>query len=381
MRPRLVFAAFLLSSFSAAAAAAKPETPGFGPAFADAAGTVPIHVVVLQPRIRPRLLIGDVSTPFVNTGAQPGWSFGQGLGVSLAANLLMYAAMSSDAKARAVAFAQPPFATIRAQGCDLPTLHASQPDASQPAIVEAVVDAIRTRWPDARIQVAVLEKGQDIDDVTPKRTAPHVRLQVSSTLAADFTALIAHIEAEGYPGAGRKPAWRDTLIAVSDTLALPAKTDDETARFIAAENVRYEALNLGPTIARINARGGTGRPHERAERKRVARMIEDHKTILAEAQRPSWTPLTGTQRLATLWSEDGCGHMRTALSANARDAGVLVAALFGQTLPPRMPMDSARHPREIPGERAILSFAGGVFVLRRGGDRVEMGHHEALLED
>lgn len=381
MRLRLVFAAFLLSSFSAAAAAAKPETPGFGPAFADAAGTVPIHVVVLQPRIRPRLLIGDVSTPFVNTGAQPGWSFGQGLGVSLAANLLMYAAMSSEAKARAVAFAQPPFATIRAQGCDLPTLHASQPDASQPAIVEAVVDAIRTRWPDARIQVAVLEKGQDIDDVTPKRTAPHVRLQVSSTLAADFTALIANIEAEGYPGAGRKPAWRDTLIAVSDTLALPAKTDDETARFIAAENARYEALNLGPTIARINARGGTGRPHERAERKRVARMIEDHKTILAEAQRPSWTPLTGTQRLATLWSEDGCGHMRTALSTNARDAGVLVAALFGQTLPPRMPLDSARHPREIHGERAILSFAGGVFVLRRGGDRVEMGHHEALLED
>lgn len=355
MRPFIAFAAILLSSISGAVSAAKPETPGFGLAFAESGDTVPIHVVVLQPRIRPRLRIDDVSPlSFADTG------------------LLMYAISNSEAKARAVAFAQPPFSTIRGLGCDLP-----QADALQ----RAIVDAIRGRWPDAQIQVSILKKGQDIDDVTPRRTTPHIRLRVSSTLAADFTALIANLEAEGYPGTGRKPAWRDTLVAVSDTLALPAKTEDETARFIAAENARYDALNLGPVIARINAKGGMGRPEERDERKRVARMIEDHKTMLADAQRPSWTPLTATQRLAALWSEHECTHMHAALDGNARDSAALLTALFGQTLPPRMPKDSARHPREIHGERTILSFAGGVFVLRRGGDRVEMGHHEVLLEE
>lgn len=359
--------------------AAKAPLPGYGPDKAATAGALPVHVVIEQPRVKPQIAYGYVAVPDgIAYGASaygnyPGMSMGQSIGVDVAGGLIASLIINGAEYAGAKHFAQGPYQVMQDAHCDLPLGDAFR---------TPVVNAIQARWSTAAVQPHVLEDGQSFNKAVG--TGPRYVFAVSSSLAPDFSALITTIDAEAYPDlqpgskrTPREPAWRDTLIIVSDRMLLPAKTQADTDALAAPATSRYAALNLEPLIAKVNAQRGMADPRDR---RKITNAQSDLRSALKEAQRPDWTPAGEAMRRAQLWSAGDCAALSGAVATNAAQSGLAVAALLDGTLPARV-ADNAALPVETAGERKLVALPGGIVVSRKGGDEVVLGFRRSVLAD
>jgi hypothetical protein len=366
-----------LAAHAPGVSAAKPETPGYRSENASVVASLPIHVVVSTERLRPQIAFGGVETPYihVNYTNYPNMSFGEGLAAGLAVNLLMSAAANAEASRNAQAFARAPYTMMQTAQCDLPFGQ---------ALGESIATRLRMTFPNAQVQVHVLNKDQKLDDVVDER-APRYVFGVSPSLAPDFSALITTIDSEAYLApagktqAEKKPAWRDSIIIVSDRFAVPEKTPTDIETMVAAEKARYEALNMGPTIKRLNQEGPINA--NKLERKRVAAAISDHKQAMQEAQLPSWSPNTLVMRRAAMLSEQQCRQTQDMIAFSNAESARTIDLMLTDALPPRLAAKSTDVAKENDGERAIIAIPGGLFISRRGGDYVDLGYRYTLLPD
>lgn len=360
----------LALTLHAAAAHASSEKPGYTPERQASAATLPMHIVVEQTKVRPQIAYGYTTVPYP-TQTYPGMSFGQGLGVNLAGGLIASAIINGAEYAKAKNFARGPYGLMVDAKCDLPV------DQVIPARVDS---AIRTTWSQATPQVHVLAEDAKLKDVVDTKLPRYV-FRVSTSLAPDFSALITTVEAAAYPAnattgkTGFEPAWQNTVIVVSDKLALAPKTQADIEAMVAAENARYAALNINALIAQANAEG----PSSRA-RKQVVEAQNDNRARLKEARRPVWSPASEAQMRARMWSADQCQALVAAIDANATEAGAALSALFTGAVKPQV-ADAEPANAEAAGQRRLEAMAGGFIVSHRIGDNVGLGFRESILNE
>lgn len=375
--------ALTLSCAAATATAAAPPPVGYTPARATEVAALPIHVGIVPDRIRPQVAFQYVSVAGPNyVGAYPGMSVGQSIGANAVGGALASAIVNASLREQAENFARQAFGSVANAGCDLPYGE---------RLAAQLTQDLQAAWPQAQIQVHMLKPDQSIADIVGKRT-PRYEVLASVSLATDFSALVASVDASAYIPDGddaraeRKPAWHNTLIAVSDRLALAPKTQADIDRMIADENARYAALNLGPLIRRLNQEGLTGK--NGSERRYVVDSLAQHNRALKEAKRDEWTPQSETMRRGSLLSESDCAGMRSALDQVLSESHALVQAMTGGALPTPLEVVTTKRSAfvkttqligETPGERAIVGLPDGSYVSRRGGDGVETGFRYALL--
>jgi hypothetical protein len=386
MTPRriaVLASAFILSCASSHAAA--PPATGYTPARAAEAGALPIHIGIVPERIRPQVAFQYVSVAGpAYTGNFPGMSTGQTIGANALGGAISSAIVNASLREQAENFARLAFANVSAGGCDLPYGE---------RLAAQLTESVQAAWPQAQVQVHMLKPDQTIEDIVGKRT-PRYEILASVSLATDFSALVASIDASTYAADGddgraeRRPRWQNTLIAISDRVALAPKTQADIARMVADENARHEALELGQIIRRLNAEGVT--EQNKAERRRVADAIARHKKALKEANRDKWTPQSEAMRRASLLSESDCAGMRTALDQVLGESRALLQAMTGGTLPEPLKVETVKRGAflsvtqlvgETPGERAIVGLPDGSYVSRKGGEGVNTAFRYALLLD
>lgn len=375
-----VAAATLALSFSAAAAA--PPPVGYTPARADDVAALPIHIGIVPDRIRPQIAFQSVSIAGPTYTNYPGMSMGQSIGVNAVGGALASAIVNASLHEQAENFAREAFGSVANAGCDLPYGE---------RLAAQLTRDLQAAWPQAQIQVHMLKPDQSIADIVGKRT-PRYEVLASVSLATDFSALVASVDASAYVPDGddaraeRKPALQNTLIAVSDRLVLAPKTQADIDRMVADENARHAALNLGPLISRLNKEGLTRDNGD--ERKFVVDSLARHKRALKEANRDAWTPQSEAMRRGSLLSDSDCAGMRSALDQVLGESHALVQAMTGGTLPTPLEVVTTKRSAfvkttqlvgETPGERAIVGLPDGSYVSRRGGDGVETGFRYALL--
>jgi len=375
--------AFAFTLFCGTPQAASPSVDGYTPARAAEAEALPIHIGIVPDRIRPQVAYQYVSVAGPGyAGNFPGMSIAQTAAVGAFAGVLGGAIANAGLREHAEDSARLAFAGISAAGCDIPY---GDRFAAQ------LTEDLQAAWPQAQIQVHMLKPDQTIADIVGKRT-PRYEILASVSLATDFSAMIASIDASAYPAgsddarAERKPAWQDTLLAISDRNTLPPKTQEDIDRMVADEDARYAALDLGPLIRRLNKEGVNADNKE--ERAGVADQIALHRRVLKEANRAKWTPLGMAMRHASLLSESECAGMRTALDQVLGESHALVQAMTGGTLPAPLEVVTTKRSAfvkvtelvgETAGERAIVGLPDGSYVSRRGGDGVNTAFRYALL--
>lgn len=374
--------AFALTLSSATAAAAPPPS-GYTPARAADVAALPIHIGIVPDRIRPQIAFqyASVAAP-TYTGPYPGMSVGQSIGVNAVGGALGSAIANGILLAEAKDFARQAFAGVAASGCDLPYGE---------RLAAQLTQDLQAAWPQAQVQVHMLKPDQSIADIVGKRT-PRYEVLASVSLATDFSALIASVDASAYVPDGddaraeRKPAWQNTLIAVGDRLELAPKTPADIDRMIAEEDARYAALQLGPLIQRLNREGLTR--DNGNERRFVVDAMAQHKRALKEARRDQWTPQSEAMRRGSLLSESDCAGMRTALDQVLGESHALVQAMTGGTLPAPLEVVTTKRGAfvkvtelvgETPGKRAIVGLPDGSYISRRGGDGINTAFRYALL--
>ncbi len=375
--------AFALTLSCATTYAATPPLAGYTPTRAANVIALPIHVGIVPDRIRPQIAFQytSVAAP-AYSGPYPGMSVGQSIGANAVGGALGSAIANGILLAEAKDFARQAFAGVTAAGCDLPY--------GERLAVQLTED-LQAAWPQAQIQVHMLKPDQTIADIVGKRT-PRYEVLASVSLATDFSALIASVDASAYVPDGdnaraeRKPTWQNTLIAVSDRLVLAPKTQADIDRMVAEEDARHAALNLGPLISRLNKEGLTRDNGD--ERRFVVDSLAQHKRALKEARRDKWTPQSEAMRRGSLLSESDCAGMRTALDQVLGESHALVQAMTGGALPEPLEVVTTKRSAfvkvtelvgETPGERAIVGLPDGSYVSRRGGDSVNTAFRYALL--
>jgi len=355
--------------------ASKAEMPGFQPRDESSAAALPVHVVIEQPRVKPQIAYGYTNVPgIVSYGNYPGMSLGQTMGVDLAGGLIASALINGAEYAGAKHFARGPYRLMQDAQCDLPL------DAALGAAVEG---AIRARWQEATVRTHVLADGGSVNKAVGTGQPRYV-FAVSSSLTPDFSALVTSITAEAHAAspagasASKQPAWRDTLIVVSDRMVLPAKTQADIDILVDAANARYAALDLEALVRKVNAAGALA---DRRDRQTIIYAQREHRASFKEANRSDWTPAGEATRRAMLWSEQQCGALAGAVEASAAHAGLAVTALLGGTLPARPADASTPLAEETAGERRLVALYGGTYISRRGGDEVALGFRNSVLTD
>ncbi len=355
------------------------ETAGHDPAQGQALAATPVHVVLLNQELKSQIPYLTYSMPqptlYNAMNNSPDLSTGENLAVGAVGGAIASVIVNASMFAAAKSQVQPADAALRAAGCRL--------DQGQ-ALQTTISDAVRsTPWgPAAGLTAHTLVDGQSVDDLVDKTKPRHV-LAASYSMSTDFSAVITSVDVEAYsgqlPGApkswAKKPTWDDTLIVVSDRVEIAPKTQADIDAAIAAENARHAALDVGALIAKANA-------GDRVARGKVAPLIKQHQRNLRAAQATSWTPADEAVQRSRVWTAEGCARLHQAIASNATEMGGLVSGLFRGELPPRMnALPEGPRPEPVIGERKVQTEPGGVYVLTRGGDMVNLGYRYSWLPD
>jgi hypothetical protein len=411
---RLLTGALLCALLPAASLCAK-EQRGLLPEDDGVARDLPVHVVVMQPRLRPQFRYNylDTSLAGINAGNSlyggGGVGYGQAMGAGLVGGLIAGAIINGAEKAAAKNAVRRPYQLIEQARCDLPL-----GESHQAAIANALQHAGWSKL--GPIAGHVLKPGEDGDDVAAKDDPRYV-FTLSTSLAADFSALITTIDTAAYVAdagrkAGRNAAWKDSLVVVSDGLWLPAKSQVDIERMLAAEQQRYAASGADELIEKVNAAGANA---SRKDRKRALLMASDHRENLVEARSEGWSEASTAMRRAALWSEQDCARLNRTLQSNLEQAGEMVQALLrhslaapgdaqglqalptqaavigstgadpqviGETrvsagLPEGVVVDEAAPAQQ----RVIEALPGGTYVSRLSGENITLGYRHMVLEE
>lgn len=380
MHTRRFIAGALLCALVPISTLAAKEQRGLQAEDAATAGSLPIHVIVLQDRLRPQILYNYMDTSqtagsIAGNLSAAGANFGQAVGGGLVGGLIAGAIINGAELASAKNSARDPYAVVKQASCDLVLTNSHQ---------DALVSAIeRNGWAvDRSTGLHLLTGDQDAEDVVGK-TIPRYVFTASTSFSPDFSALITTVDSEAFVAAdgnkaGKNPAWQDSLIVVSDGLWLPPKTQADIDLMVAAEKARYAASGADVLIAKVNAAGSNA---NRRDRKRAESLAGQHRDNMKEARSESWSRASEATRRALLWSENGCGKVRAALQANLEQAGLLMDGLFKQSLPPRLKTDELAAGEFEPGKRSVEPLPGGAYVSRLGGENITLGFRHMVLSD
>jgi hypothetical protein len=381
MYTKRFFAGALLCALVPASALAAKEHRGFQAQDAATAGSLPIHVVVLQDRLRPQISYNYMDTSqtagsIAGNLSAAGASFGQAVGGGLVGGLIAGAIINGAELASAKNAVRDPYALVKQARCDLVLT-----DSHQAALVSAIE---RNGWKiDASTGLHALTRDQDPEDVVGK-TRPRYVFTTSTSFTPDFSTLITTVDSEAFIAADgdkadRSPAWKDSLIVVSEGVWLPPKTQADIDLMVAAEKARYASTDADALIAKVNAAGSNA---HRRDRKRAESLAGQHRDNMKEARSDTWSMASEATRRALLWSENDCAKIRTTLQANLEQAGLLMDGLFTQSLPARLKEDGLATGTPEPGKRSIEPLPGGAYVSRLGGENVTLGYrHMVLSED
>lgn len=372
---RLAMASILLAAAQAPAHAARHEIPGYTPADVEAARALPIYVVIDQPTLRPEITYGYQAIPqYYGNYANPGVSAGQYAMAGIAGGLIASAIINGAAYVKAKNFARPPFQAIQQAHCNL---------AIGPALGEAIAARVRTSWPGAAVQTVILGPGQKFESAVDVHK-PRFVVRAFSSLATDFSAVVTSIDAEAYPlepgttRAARTPAWRDSLIAVSDRVFVePVKSKADVDVLSDLESRRFVALDLDDRIRKVNA---DGRDADRRERKQLYDLLLEHDQLIKDANAPEWTPTAQAMRRAIMLSEQQCQRLDASVLAATTLADGMLGALADGSLP--LPVaDAAAAPLVPAGERQLLALPGHTVVSAQAGNDLPLGFRYSLLAE
>lgn len=381
MHTRRSIAGALLCALVSINPLAAREQRGLQAEDAATAASLPTHVIVLQDRLRPQIQYNYLDTSqaagsIAGNLSAAGASFGQAVGGGLVGGLIAGAIINGAELASAKSAVRDPYALLEQASCDL-----ALTDSHQAAVVSAIE---RNGWKvDRSTGLHSLADGQDPEDVVGK-ASPRYVFTASSSFTPDFSALITTVDSEAFVAAdgnkaGKNPAWRDSLIVVSDGVWLPPKTQADIDLMIAAEKARYAASDADALITKVNAAGSNA---NRRDRKRAESVAGKHRDNMKEARSESWSNASQATRRALLWSEDNCARVHAALQANLGHAGLLMDGLFQQSLPARLKANESATSEQEPGKRSIESLPGGAYVSRLGGENITLGfRHMVLSED
>lgn len=376
---RFIAGALLCAVFPAGQLAAK-EQRGLQAEDAASSANLPIHVVILHDRLRPQIPFNYIDTSqaagsIAGNLAGAGASFGQAVGTGLVGGLIAGAIINGAEQASAKNAVRTPYALLKQASCDV-----ALTDSHQAALAAAIE---RNGWSiDRSTGLHSLKDGQDPEDVTGK-AGPRYVFTASTSFAPNFSALITTVDSEAFVAAdgkktGKDPAWRDSLIVVSDGLWLQPKTQADIDLMVAAEKARYAGTDAAALVAKVNAAGANA---DRKDRKRAESLSRQHRENMKEARSESWSSASEASRRALLWSENDCGKVRAALQTNLDQAGLLMDALFKQSLPPRLKADETATGGQEIGQRSIEALPGGAYVSRIDGENVTLGFRHMVLSD
>ena len=354
------------------------ETRGLAPPDKAALQSLPVHVVVLQDRLRPQYAYNYISTSQLglNAGnslyAAGGVSYAQAAGAGLAGGLIAGALINATEESGAKKKVRSPYELLQGARCDIP-LAAPHHAAVGAAIAAAPWNGLR-----APSLTAMQEAG---DYKAP--SGPRYEFLASTTLTPDFLALVTTIDARAFTAdaSGKvsgKPTWFDSLIVVSENMMLPPKTAADTASMIEAEQARFAASDAGALIAKVNAAGSSAK---RKDRSRANLLAATHRENMREARGADWSPSSAVARRATLWAANDCQPLRQALEGNLQQAGGMLQALFTDSLPPRLAADAEPAKPAPEGTRRVEALPGGGYVSQVSGQPVGLGfRHSVLVE-
>ncbi|MGH8060917.1 MAG: hypothetical protein ACREO7_02765 [Pseudoxanthomonas sp.] len=402
---RLLTGALLCALLPAMSVDAK-EQRGLRPEDGEVAKALPVRVVVLQPRLGPQIRYNYIATAdaginagnnlFYNPG---GMSYGQAMGMGLAGGLIAGAIINGAEKAAAKRAVRDPYQVISQARCDLPLV-----DSHQAMVASALQHA---GWPAATGNVGAAT-GKDI---------PRYVFTMSTSFAPDFSALMTTIDAAAYvPDAAgktsRNATWQDSLVVVSDGLWLPAKTQSDIERMVAAEKERYDASGADELIDKANKAGANA---SRKERQRALLVVSRHAENMADAKSEGWSNTGTAMRRAMLWSENDCALLEKTLKSNLEHADGMIQALLRHSLPtpggasPLQPLPaqgvqiaSTRTNPDVIAEtevsvgvpegtseaepsaaptRVIEAVPGGIYVSRLSMENITLGYRHMVLDD
>ncbi len=373
--PHVLSVGLLLAAVSTTAIARQAPMRGYQPQDAAAVAALPVYVVVDQATLRPEIAYGYQSMSALTPGYS-NMSMAQGVGVNLAGTLIASAIINGAAYAKAKHFAQPPYHMLQQAQCDLSVV---------PALGDRVAAAVRGNWPSATVKVVTLQPGQKLASAIDSNQPRYV-FRISSSLATDFSAVITSIDSEAYlpqagsAHAGRTPAWRDTVIAVSDQLAIAGvKSQADIDAMVDAESARFVQLDLDDRIRKVNDAGPDA---DRRERKRLVELLLEHDRMLKEAASDEWSPEGEAMRRALLLSAGHCQQLNASVQLSSAQAAQLVTALSGGQLPAMPPENAPIAADALPaGVRQAIALPGGIVVSQRTGDNVDLGYRYSLLAD
>lgn len=396
---RLLTGALLCALFPALSVTAS-EQRGLALADVEVARTLPMQVVVAQPRLRPQIRYNYVDTIQAGIGAGDGlynnpggMGYGQAMGMGLAGGLIAGAIINGAEKAAAKRAVRDPYQLIVQAKCDLPLV-----DSHQALVTDALQHA---QW----------RQQGDASRPTTAKAGPRYVFTLSTSFAPDFSALTTTIDAAGYAPdangkAGRKPTWQDSLVVVSDGLWLAPKTQADIEQMVAAEQQRYAASGADALIDKVNAAAGNA---PRQDRKRANLMADQHAQNMADARDNGWSDASTAMRRAMLWSQGDCALLEKTLRSNLEHADGMIQALLLNSLPPRpeTPSQPARPMAAVTNRpdpvtldlpisvgvpegtvveepvsvRVIEPTPGGVYVSRLSAENITLGYRYTVLDD
>ena len=385
MKTATILAAAMATLALRAPTAYAKDPPGFDPAGAVSLKDIPVEVVVANDRLRVQMAWETISIdPQIAQNAMngmPGMSTGAGIAASAAggaiAGLIINASIKSAANKQARAGAE----VIDGASCDLP--HGE-------ALAAAAEQAVKgTPWgAAATIQRHVLAEGQKLETLVPN-SRPRLTIALSYSLATDFATVMTTAEVQVFapsiPGATEhwqtEPAWSDHVVYVSDMIDVPAKSQAAIDKAVADENARYAQTGLDALIEKANKFDDT------LARRKAVEIMKEHELALRDAQRKDWTFDETRLERTRLWTENGCGRLRTALDGN--DAGMrqVLSQLFAGQLPAPVPhalLQELQIARNQPkGDRRIFAFErpSRLYVSLRDGDNAYVGFRYAWFDD
>lgn len=379
---RIVAGALLCALFPLTANAAK-EQRGLQAEDHAAASSLPVHIVVMHPRLYPQFtfnyspvdttaLAMNAAENLYNSGTGIGYGQAMGAGVvgGAIAGVLIAAAEQVEAK-NAV---RPPYALVKQASCDI-----GLADSHHAALAGALQ---RSGWSQSVApSLHALDGESDLDDVLDE-DIPRYVFTTNSSFSPDFSALITTVDAQAYAGNGgkaaSKPTWQDSLIVVSDGLWLPPKTQADIDTMVAAEKARYASSGADALIKKVNAAGGSA---ARQDRLKAEKMSSLHRSNMKDALDDSWSPKSTAARRAALWSENNCQRINASLQANLEAAGMMLEGLLTQSLPPRLQADEAEAADPEPCIRTVKALPGGAYVSRLAGENISLGFRYSILSD
>lgn len=402
---RLLTGALLCALLPAMSVDAK-EQRGLRPEDGEVAKALPVRVVVLQPRLGPQIRYDYIATADAGINAgnnlyyNPGGvSYGQAMGMGLAGGLIAGVIINGAEKAAAKQAVRDPYQVISQAKCNLPLV-----DSHQAMVASA-------------LQHAGWQEAEDSLGKAVAKDKPRYVFTLSTSFAPDFSALMTTVDTAAYvPDAAgktsRNAAWQDSLVVVSDGLWLPAKTQSDIERMVAAEKERYDASGADELIDKANKAGANA---SRKERQRALLTVSQHAENMADAKNEGWSETGTAMRRAMLWSENDCALLEKTLKSNLEHADGMIQALLRHSLPtpddtsPVQPLPaqgaqiaSTRTNPDVIAEtevsvgvpegtaeaelsttptRVIEAVPGGIYVSRLSMENITLGYRHMVLDE